>query len=100
MRVYRHREKMWVEINRCMLASFDEIEELVDGVHSLWLRFTGLPIASRKTALLPPRGVYWRHGLENGIRHLKSNGMPHDQQDEFLDLSTNYGDARADASSP
>jgi hypothetical protein len=25
---------MWVEIDQCMLASFDEIEELVDGVHS------------------------------------------------------------------
>ena len=25
---------MWVEIDQCMLASFHEIEELVDGVHS------------------------------------------------------------------
>jgi hypothetical protein len=25
---------MWVEIDQCMLASFSEIEELVDGVHS------------------------------------------------------------------
>jgi uncharacterized protein Yka (UPF0111/DUF47 family) len=25
---------MWVEIDQCMLASFDEIEELVDGVYS------------------------------------------------------------------
>ena len=33
-RVYRHQDKMWVEIDQCMLASFDEIEELVDGVHS------------------------------------------------------------------
>ena len=33
-RVYRHRDKMWVEIDQCMLASFDEIEKLVDGVHS------------------------------------------------------------------
>ena len=33
-RVYRHQDKMWVEIDRCMLASFHEIEELVDGVHS------------------------------------------------------------------
>ena len=33
-RVYRHHDKMWVEIDQCMLASFDEIEELVDGVHS------------------------------------------------------------------
>jgi hypothetical protein len=33
-RVYQHRDKMWVEIDRCMLASFDEIEELIDGVHS------------------------------------------------------------------
>ena len=33
-RVYRHQDKMWVEIDQCMLASFHEIEELVDGVHS------------------------------------------------------------------
>ena len=33
-RVYRHQDKTWVEIVQCMLASFDEIEELVDGVHS------------------------------------------------------------------
>ena len=33
-RVYRHQDKTWVEIDQCMLASFDEIEELVDGVHS------------------------------------------------------------------
>ena len=33
-RLYRHQNKMWVEIDHCMLASFDEIEELVDGVHS------------------------------------------------------------------
>jgi hypothetical protein len=33
-RIYRHRDKTWVEIDRCMLASFDEIEELIDGVHS------------------------------------------------------------------
>ena len=33
-RVYRHEGKAWVEIDQCMLASFDEIEELVDGVHS------------------------------------------------------------------
>jgi hypothetical protein len=25
---------MWVEIDHCMLASFHEIEQLVDGVHS------------------------------------------------------------------
>jgi hypothetical protein len=25
---------MWVEIDQCMLASFHEIEELVDGAHS------------------------------------------------------------------
>jgi len=25
---------MWVEIDQCMLASFEEIEKLVDGVHS------------------------------------------------------------------
>jgi hypothetical protein len=24
---------VWVEIDRCMLASFHEIEELVDGLH-------------------------------------------------------------------
>ena len=33
-RIYRHQDTMWVEIDQCMLASFDEIEELVDGVHS------------------------------------------------------------------
>jgi hypothetical protein len=33
-RIFRHQGKMWVEIDQCMLASFSEIEELVDGVHS------------------------------------------------------------------
>lgn len=33
-RVYRHQGKMWVQIDQCMLASFNEIEALVDGVHS------------------------------------------------------------------
>ena len=33
-RVYRHQDKVWVEIDQCILVSFDEIEELVDGVHS------------------------------------------------------------------
>ena len=33
-RVCRHQDKMWVEIDQCMLASFHEIEELVDGAHS------------------------------------------------------------------
>ncbi len=33
-RVYRHQDEVWVEIDQCMLASFDEIEELVDGVRS------------------------------------------------------------------
>ena len=33
-RVYRHQDKMWVEIDQCMLVSFQEIEELMDGVHS------------------------------------------------------------------
>jgi hypothetical protein len=33
-RIYRHQYKMWVEIDQCMLTSLDEIEELVDGVHS------------------------------------------------------------------
>ena len=33
-RIYRHQDKIWVEIDECMLASFHEIEELVDGVHS------------------------------------------------------------------
>jgi hypothetical protein len=32
--LYKHQGKVWVEIDKCMLASFDEIEELVDGVHS------------------------------------------------------------------
>lgn len=34
-RIYRHQNNLWVEIDQCMLASFAEIEELVDGVHSL-----------------------------------------------------------------
>jgi len=33
-RVYKHQGKVWVEIDQCMLASLQEIEELVDGVHS------------------------------------------------------------------
>ena len=33
-RIYRYQDKMWVEIDQCMLASFQEIEELVDGVRS------------------------------------------------------------------
>jgi hypothetical protein len=33
-RLYKHQGKVWVEIDQCMLASFEEIEELVDGVHS------------------------------------------------------------------
>jgi len=33
-RVYRHQDKIWVEIDQYMLASFHEIEELVDGVRS------------------------------------------------------------------
>ena len=32
--LYKHQGKVWVEIDQCMLASFDEIEELVDGIHS------------------------------------------------------------------
>ena len=32
--LYRHQGKVWVEIDQCMLASFHEIEELIDGVHS------------------------------------------------------------------
>ena len=33
-RLFRHGGEAWVEIDQCMLASFDEIEQLVDGVHS------------------------------------------------------------------
>ena len=33
-RICRHQGKMWVEVDQCMLASFDEIEELVDGIRS------------------------------------------------------------------
>jgi hypothetical protein len=33
-RIYRYNDKILVEIDQCMLASFDEIEEQVDGVHS------------------------------------------------------------------
>lgn len=32
--LYKNRGKIWVEIDRCMLATFDEIEQLVDRVHS------------------------------------------------------------------
>jgi hypothetical protein len=32
--LYKHDGKVWVEIDQCMLASFAEIEELVDGVQS------------------------------------------------------------------
>ena len=32
--LYKHDGEVWVEIDQCMLASFAEIEELVDGVHS------------------------------------------------------------------
>ena len=33
-RIYRYQNKTWVEIDQCMLASFQEMEEMVDGVHS------------------------------------------------------------------
>jgi hypothetical protein len=33
-RIFRHQGKMRVEIDQCMLASFEEIEQLMDGVHS------------------------------------------------------------------
>src|SRR5579859_1332618 len=33
-RLHKHDGKVWVEIDQCMLASFAEIEELVEGVHS------------------------------------------------------------------
>jgi serine/threonine-protein kinase RIO1 len=32
--IYKNQGKVWVEIDQCMLASFQEIEELVDGLHS------------------------------------------------------------------
>jgi hypothetical protein len=32
--LFKHQGKVWVEIDQCMLVSFGEIEELVDGVHS------------------------------------------------------------------
>jgi len=32
--LYRHQGRVWVEIDRCMLATFEEIEQLVDGVRS------------------------------------------------------------------
>lgn len=32
--LFRHKGELWVEIDHCMLASFREIEELVDGIHS------------------------------------------------------------------
>jgi hypothetical protein len=33
-RICRHLGKMWVEIDESMLASFDEVVQMVDGVHS------------------------------------------------------------------
>ncbi|HET9802058.1 MAG TPA: hypothetical protein VFP96_02360 [Candidatus Acidoferrum sp.] len=33
-RLHKHDGKVWVEIDQCMLASFAEIEEMVEGVHS------------------------------------------------------------------
>ena len=32
--IFMHKGEVWVEIDHCMLASFREIEELVDGIHS------------------------------------------------------------------
>jgi hypothetical protein len=32
--LYKHQGKVWVEIDQCMLTTFDEIEQLVDRVHS------------------------------------------------------------------
>ena len=32
--LHKHQGKVWVEIDQSMLASFEEIEELVDGIHS------------------------------------------------------------------
>jgi hypothetical protein len=32
--LYKHQGRMWVEIDQCMLASFQEMEEVVDGLHS------------------------------------------------------------------
>ena len=34
-RLYKHQGKVLVEIDHCMLATFDEIEQLVGGVHSV-----------------------------------------------------------------
>lgn len=33
--LYKHQGKVWVEIDQCMLATFEEIEQLVDGIHSV-----------------------------------------------------------------
>jgi hypothetical protein len=32
--LYKHQGQVWVEIDQCMLATFDEIEQLVDRVQS------------------------------------------------------------------
>ena len=32
--MYKHQDKVWVEIDQCMLATFEEIEKLVDGACS------------------------------------------------------------------
>ena len=41
-RLYPHQDKLWVEIDQCMLASFEEIEKLVDRVHFFEERPSGL----------------------------------------------------------
>ena len=32
--IYKLHGKVWVEIDQCMLATFDEVEQMVDGLHS------------------------------------------------------------------
>jgi hypothetical protein len=32
--IYKHEGRTWIEIDQCMLASFEEMEEIVDGKHT------------------------------------------------------------------
>jgi len=56
-RLYRHQNKMWVEIDQCMLASLHEIQELVDGVHS----FEQLADAIQETTVVCSRRWFCNH---------------------------------------
>jgi len=63
--LYKDQGKVWVEIDLCMLASFAEIEELVDGVHS----FEELAELFKK-----------RHAQELGRLYPVLRGFDHDRE--------------------